>query len=453
MKVIIYWIMLVFSILTIFGGILTVSKQGLTIMDTVMFVIFISLILFSVIKLKKHGKTTYRNYDTRIKKNTEDNKNYYMVDSKKDFSCKNDINTSKVKENRFKSESIQTQPSIEYPHHLDKDFTYNKGGNNYIPQAMTEESNHELNAYDILILHMNNKREVGKEITNHHFLIENQINVKRHLDKLIEEDYLIITSKLEISLPYLKVPELKDILRKHKLKLGGNKPELIDRIINNIDENSIEVPKVYLSTSKGDRLIEESKYILHFYNKHIISLGSAHKIAKNAINVNDKTEFIYLKLLEKHNNNNEPSNVKINIINNLINYYKNIEKDMNVIRKYSNYSLYLSVTEGINSLGFHYNDSENILEKLKTYYFIHLDYYENLLLISDINRSLFKKIFYEDIITFEETDKNYCKDICEVLFAYIYGNEEIDINNFPIIKYKLNEKANEWREISNKYKF
>ncbi|AJC97049.1 SAP domain-containing protein [Staphylococcus hyicus] len=451
MKVIIYWIMLVFSILTIFGGILTVSKQGLTITDTITFIIFISLIIFSMIKIKKHSKTTYRNNDTSKMKNTEDNKNHYKLDDKKDFSYTNEINTSKVKENHNESEIIQTQPSIEYPHHIEKDYTYNKGDNNHIPLTMTEEINHELNAYDILILHMNNKREVGKEITNHHFLIENQINVKRHIDKLIEDDYLFITSNLEITLHYLKVPELKEILRKHKLKLGGNKPELIERIINNIGENSIEAPKVYLSTPKGDRLIAESKYILHFYNKHFISLGLAHKIAKNAINVNDKTEFIYLKLLE--NDNTAHSYDKQHIINNLISYYKNIEKDMNVIRKYSNYSLYLSVERGINSLGFHNNDYENILAQLKSYYFIHRDYYENLFLINDFNRSLFKKIFYEDIVTFEEADKNYCNDICEVLFAYIYGNENINIDNFPVIKYKLNEKANEWQEISNKYRF
>ncbi|RTX70239.1 SAP domain protein, partial [Staphylococcus hyicus] len=313
MKVIIYWIMLVFSILTIFGGILTVSKQGLTITDTITFIIFISLIIFSMIKIKKHSKTTYRNNDTSKMKNTEDNKNHYKLDDKKDFSYTNEINTSKVKENHNESEIIQTQPSIEYPHHIEKDYTYNKGDNNHIPLTMTEEINHELNAYDILILHMNNKREVGKEITNHHFLIENQINVKRHIDKLIEDDYLFITSNLEITLHYLKVPELKEILRKHKLKLGGNKPELIERIINNIGENSIEAPKVYLSTPKGDRLIAESKYILHFYNKHFISLGLAHKIAKNAINVNDKTEFIYLKLLE--NDNTAHSYDKQHIIN------------------------------------------------------------------------------------------------------------------------------------------
>ncbi|RIO45393.1 hypothetical protein BUZ57_07515, partial [Staphylococcus hyicus] len=132
MKVIIYWIMLVFSILTIFGGILTVSKQGLTITDTITFIIFISLIIFSMIKIKKHSKTTYRNNDTSKMKNTEDNKNHYKLDDKKDFSYTNEINTSKVKENHNESEIIQTQPSIEYKHNIEKDYTYNKGDNNHI---------------------------------------------------------------------------------------------------------------------------------------------------------------------------------------------------------------------------------------------------------------------------------------------------------------------------------
>ena len=50
--------------------------------------------------------------------------------------------------------------------------------------------------------------------------------------------------------PYLKVPELKDILKEYKLKLGGNKPELIERVKTNIDENAIELPQVYVP-SKG----------------------------------------------------------------------------------------------------------------------------------------------------------------------------------------------------------
>ncbi|WP_262345466.1 SAP domain-containing protein, partial [Staphylococcus aureus] len=94
---------------------------------------------------------------------------------------------------------------------------------------------YDLNANDILILHLNKNREVGKEVKNHFYLLENQINVDEILNKLINLDYLDIKSNFDVSLFYLKVPELKEILREYKLKLSGNKPELIERIKTNID--------------------------------------------------------------------------------------------------------------------------------------------------------------------------------------------------------------------------
>ena len=54
-------------------------------------------------------------------------------------------------------------------------------------------------------------------------MLENQINVDKILNKLINLGFLDIKSNFDVSLPYLKVPELKDILREYKLKLGGNK--------------------------------------------------------------------------------------------------------------------------------------------------------------------------------------------------------------------------------------
>lgn len=156
--------------------------------------------------------------------------------------------------------------------------------------------NSDLNANDILILHLNKNRKVGKEVKNHFYLLENQINVDKILNKLINLGFLDIKSNFDVSLPYLKVPELKDILKEYKLKLGGNKPELIERVKTNIDENAIELPQVYVPTSKGNEIIGETEYILHFYNSPIISLGSAHKIAKEVLNVDDKIEYIYLYL-------------------------------------------------------------------------------------------------------------------------------------------------------------
>ena len=51
-----------------------------------------------------------------------------------------------------------------------------------------------------------------------------------------------------------------------------------------------------------NEIIGETEYILHFYNSPIISLGSAHKIAKEVLNVDDKIEYIYLYLLKQNQN-------------------------------------------------------------------------------------------------------------------------------------------------------
>lgn len=297
--------------------------------------------------------------------------------------------------------------------------------------------NSDLNANDILILHLNKNRKVGKEVKNHFYLLENQINVDKILNKLINLGFLDIKSNFDVSLPYLKVPELKDILKEYKLKLGGNKPEMIERVKTNIDENAIELPQVYVPTSKGNEIIGETEYILHFYNSPIISLGSAHKIAKEVLNVDDKIEYIYLYLLKQNQKSKNSDHRTANIINNLVFYYKKTNKNKNVIRKYTNYSTYLSVAQGIHSAAFLYSGKENIIDRLFIYFNYHLEYYENMLFIDNVSRSLFKNLFYEDVNSFEDTDKNFCDDICELLFAQIYNNKNITLNNLPTINYIL----------------
>ena len=295
-------------------------------------------------------------------------------------------------------------------------------------------------------MHLNKNREVGKEVKNHFYLLENQINVDEILNKLINLDYLDIKSNFDVSLFYLKVPELKDILREYKLKLGGNKPELIERIKTNIDENAIKLPQVYIPTPKGNEIIDETEYILHFYNSPIISLGSAHKIARGVLNIDDKIEYIYLYLLQQSQKSNNSDHRTANIINSLVLYYKKTNKNKNVIRKYTNYATYLSVTQGIHSALFLYSSEENIIDRLFIYFNYHLEYYENMLFIDNVSRSLFKNLFYEDVSSFKDTDKNLCDDICELLFAQIYNNNSITLNNLPTINYILkNKKENELR--------
>ena len=61
-----------------------------------------------------------------------------------------------------------------------------------------------LNANDILILHLNKNRKVGKEVKIILF-VRNQINVDKILNKLINLGFLDIKSNFDVSLPYLKV--------------------------------------------------------------------------------------------------------------------------------------------------------------------------------------------------------------------------------------------------------
>ncbi|NIZ58149.1 SAP domain protein, partial [Staphylococcus aureus] len=94
-----------------------------------------------------------------------------------------------------------------------------------------------------------------------------------------------------------------------------------------------------------------------------------------------------------------------------------------------------------------------IIDRLFIYFNYHLEYYENMLFIDNVSRRLFKNLFYEDIKSFEDTDKNFCDEICELLFAQIYNNRNITLNNLPTINYVL-EKIKKENEIRmTKYDF
>lgn len=457
MKKILYYFILISSFFMIIGGISKVSQDGLTFPDIFMFIIFISLITFSIVKLFKHKNLDYKsnksnnnhkkisNSDTIRSNNVQSNSH----NKKNNVPRDTEINNSKKVKQTKPITNSKTDTSSKNKVNLNENVQKH---NKVLVSEVKDDNNNnihnsDLNANDILILHLNKNREVGKEVKNHFYLLENQINVDKILNKLINLGFLDIKSNFDVSLPYLKVPELKDILREYKLKLGGNKPELIERVKTNIDENAIELPQVYVPTSKGNEIISETEYILHFYNSPIISLGSAHKIAKEVLNVDDKIEYIYLYLLQQNQKSKNSDHRTANIINNLVFYYKKTNKNKNVIRKYTNYSTYLSVAQGIHSAAFLYSDEDNIIDRLFIYFNYHLEYYENMLFIDNVSRSLFKNLFYEDVNSFEDTDKNFCDDICELLFAQIYNNKNITLNDLPTINYILEKikKENELR--------
>ncbi|MCE7786050.1 SAP domain-containing protein [Staphylococcus xylosus] len=136
----------------------------------------------------------------------------------------------------------------------------------------------ELNAFDLLVSHKNKNRIVGKEILPNNCLANNDTKVIRSIEKLIKTNILIKDNTLEICINKLKVPELKKILKSSNLKISGNKTQLINRIINNIDNinvDALELPLVYTATEKGEELLKETNYIPYFIYSTYESITSS----------------------------------------------------------------------------------------------------------------------------------------------------------------------------------
>lgn len=77
---------------------------------------------------------------------------------------------------------------------------------------------------------------------------------------------LIRLSSYEESLYLIKNNDLKTILKANRLKISGNKNELVYRIISSVDENIVKnsncFTRFYLLTQKGTNLIEKSYAII-----------------------------------------------------------------------------------------------------------------------------------------------------------------------------------------------
>ncbi|HDE3156163.1 TPA: SAP domain-containing protein [Staphylococcus aureus] len=406
MKKGLYLILLICSVLMLFGGISVVFEKGISVIDTIMLIFFLSLTIISFLKLLK---STNKNYLTENDRNTIHNQ------------------VSPAHYNKNKSQPKIEVNIVEKTQEIDR--------TNIIKDSKIDKNyESKLNVYDILILHLNSKRIVGKELTNHFLLIEKQIDTMSHIENLLKNDVLSIKRNFNHSLNYLKIPELKSILRTYSLKVSGNKPELIQRIKENISEGDIDLPQVYVATCEGEKLIEDTNYVPHFfYRPYIVNLAVAHKLVENQYNITDKIEFIYLKLIE---NNEKNIHETKNTVHNLTHYYKSIKKDKLIVRKYTNYGIYLGFVQSLEHLKFNIRNGF-VERKILDIFYIDsesLEYYEDLLLVEDINLSVLKKIFFADVSSFVSVSEKICNDFCEILIAHVNENSNISINELPAIR-------------------
>lgn len=138
----------------------------------------------------------------------------------------------------------------------------------------------------------NNQYEVLKMLNgaNIKYALTGIINVYHNdLPKLLEkfkEFDLIRYSNIEEAIQKLTIKEIKKYLRNKNLKLVGNKKDLIDRLLPNLNENEqkeiLVQNKCYILTEMGNQLITEYKDMqekeLQELFKHTIELFKAKQI-------------------------------------------------------------------------------------------------------------------------------------------------------------------------------
>ncbi|WP_419791626.1 SAP domain-containing protein [Staphylococcus chromogenes] len=295
-----------------------------------------------------------------------------------------------------------------------------------------------MNAYDYLVLHRNINRIVGNEIIDSTVDFGSNFDIKRSIQDLITHDYMYISKEPESSLQKLKVPELKQLLRNNNLKIGGNKPELIERILDNYNnmEIDIELPQIYIPTEKGLRLIEQTQYIPHFARDFSISFARAVSVAHKNLNSEDTIEFIYLHEIKRNLQKRNIDELSL-IVNRLSNYYKNYSADSDKIRKYCNVAHYISVIRyyDFSNSVFYFPLTEQILTPYES-----KEYYENLLLLDKVKSTLFIELYIRDVKDFFNEDMPFSELFANFIVSYIYDDKDMQSSLFNHLKKHVKQK-------------
>ena len=132
-----------------------------------------------------------------------------------------------------------------------------------------------------LFIFLTNGREIEEEMPKYFFYSYN-FEVKKVLEEVIKEEYLCY-SNYEENMTFYTNKDLKEILKENKLSQNGNKKDLIERLIENVDKD-ILIKKFskshYVLTEKGKKLLESKNYIKDYHNLYQKVLGINLKIVE-----------------------------------------------------------------------------------------------------------------------------------------------------------------------------
>ncbi|WP_296875067.1 SAP domain-containing protein [Thomasclavelia sp.] len=243
----------------------------------------------------------------------------------------------------------------------------------------------------------------------------NIINPREYHKSMINEGYFELTSIQDV-LNTLKVKELKDVLNKNNLEQKGRKKDLIERIINNLNEQELNYflskNDLYCLSIKGKNFIELYKdYIL--LHKHSSLQIEIEEYETERIKYTDVDFYIIAENILRKKLKNDNYNVFSTICNNLYKLYYEQEKydqslfylllefyyDLNGMYNYQFFKLHIDKKELLKEkewIDFIFTTGilENLID-LKVYYkdeLLDVIYQEYKLPINCCPYDLFKKI-------------------------------------------------------------
>ena len=157
-------------------------------------------------------------------------KNLFQIE----LSVTDDNTTKPIDEDELKrslNEESKRQSDYYYEQHQKKYVGWNP-----LTDLIETDSN-PLNSVEISFLDYIDTKKVRELSLPGYWTYEYNLDFKYVISKLINNGYMIVSSVPEFD--RLKVDELKDILRKHNLKVSGKKADLIQRIEENITSEQL----------------------------------------------------------------------------------------------------------------------------------------------------------------------------------------------------------------------
>jgi hypothetical protein len=126
----------------------------------------------------------------------------------------------------------------------------------------------ELDPKEILVLHYANGVDVNQGLIQVFWKDTYQIDPNKTLKKLLKLELIKIDDNPLSILQQYRVPELKEILKNHNLKVSGRKNELIKRITESVSKEEIihsEKSTYYTYTPEGKNIVDTTVYIMYFH--------------------------------------------------------------------------------------------------------------------------------------------------------------------------------------------